>query len=206
MFVEKIILKIVGALAVMALCFTLGYAVATSNQKDKQIEVATLTQADSNQEVLASQAKSIAIEDKVAASTQKIEAIKDEVVRRVEANEPKVITKTVTVYKCPGDVNDSSTNGNDRTTVVGLSETYSPWTFDGRTVRLLNAARANDTDSATSVSNASDQTPSDVTVGKLVENDLEVVGLYHEQSERFKALQDYVKDKQDRGYMFCKKE
>lgn len=76
MFVEKIILKIVGALAVMALCFTLGYAVATSNQKDKQIEAATLTQADSNQEVLASQAKSIAIEDKVAASTQKIEQSK----------------------------------------------------------------------------------------------------------------------------------
>jgi len=75
-FVEKIILKIVGALAVMALCFTLGYAVATSNQKDKQIEAATIAQADSNNEVLASQAKSVEIEDKVAASTQKIEAIK----------------------------------------------------------------------------------------------------------------------------------
>lgn len=205
MFVEKIILKIVGALAVMALCFTLGYAVATSNQKDKQIEAATLTQADSNQEVLASQAKSIAIEDKVAASTQKIEAIKDEAVRRVEANEPKVITKTVTVYKCPGENHVSNANDGDPMPAVSI-ETSRPWYFSNGVVRLLNAARANDTDSTASSSDASDQTASDVTVGKLVENDLEVVGLYHEQSERFKALQDYVKDKQDQGYQFCKKE
>lgn len=206
MFVEKVVLKVCVALALMALCFSLGYAYATGKQKDKQIEAATIAQTDSNREVLASQAKSIVVEDKVAASTHKIEAIKREAVRQVAADEPRVITKTVTVYKCPGERNVDSTNDNVQNAVVGLSEISRPWTFGNGTVRLLNSARTNDTNSPSSSVDASDQTPSTVTVSDLVGNDLEVVSLYHDQSERFKALQDYVKDKQDQGYMFCKKQ
>lgn len=204
MFVERIILKISVTLAVMVLCFSLGYVTATEKSKDKQVKVATLTQSNSNKEVLASQAKSVAVETKVAASTQKIEAIKQEAVKRVEKTEPKVTIQTV--YRTPGE-KDGSTNDNNHDTVVGLSvETSRPWTFDNGTVRLFNAARINDTDSASSGSDASDQTASDVTVGKFAENDLEVVSLYHDQSERLKALQDYVKEKQDQGFMLCKKE
>ena len=203
MLVEKIILKVSVALAVMALCFTLGFAVANSKQKDKQIEAATITQTDSNKEVLAGQAKSVEIEDKVAASAQKIESIKQEAVRRVLVDEPKVITKTVTVYKCPGESHVSNANDGDPMPAVSV-ETSRPWSFSNGVVRLLDSARTNDTDSTASSNDASDQTTSDVTVSDLVENDLEVVGLYHDQSERFKALQDYVKDKQDQGYMFCK--
>lgn len=206
MFVEKVVLKVCVALALMALCFSLGYAYATGKQKDKQIEAATIAQTDSNREVLASQAKSIVVEDKVAASTHKIEAIKREAVGQVAADEPRVITKTVTVYKCPGERNVDSTNDNVQNAVVGLSEISRPWTFSNGTVRLLNSARTNDTNSPSSSVDASDQTPSSVTVSDLVGNDLEVVSLYHDQSERFKALQDYVKDKQDQGYMFCKKQ
>lgn len=191
-------------LAVMSLCFTLGYVVATGSQKDKQIEATTSAQADSNNEVLASQAKSIATESKVEASTQKIKAIKEEAVKRVEANEPKVITKTVTVYKCPGENYVSKSNDVDSATSAVSVETSHPWTFDSRTVRLLDSARTNDTNSTASINDASDQAPSNVTVSDLVSNDLEVVSLYHDQSTRFKALQDYVKDKQDQGFMFCK--
>lgn len=204
MFVERMVLKVSVVLAVMSLCFTLGYVVATGNQKDKQIEATTSAQAESNNEVLASQAKSIATESKVEASTQKIKAIKEEAVKRVEANEPKVITKTVTVYKCPGENHVSKSNDVDSATSAVSVETSLPWTFDSRTVRLLDSARTNDTNSTANINDASDQAPSNVTVSDLVSNDLEVVSLYHDQSTRFKALQDYVKDKQDQGFMFCK--
>lgn len=203
MMLEKIALKIVVALAAMIVCFAVGYDLGSDRQKAKQIDAVVQAQADSKNEVLASQAKSVAIESSAAASTQTIKSLSDQAVKRVENNEPKVITKTVTVYKCPGETN---VNSDDSTTELPTSvvEVSRPWTFDNGTVRLLNSARADDTDSTASVSNVADQTPTDVTVGKFVENDLEVVSLYHDQSVRFKALQDYVKEKQDEGYMFCK--
>lgn len=203
MLLKKIALKIIMALAAMIVCFAVGYDLGGDRQKAKQIDAVVQAQADSKNEALASQAKSVAIESSTAASTQTIKSLSDQAVKRVENNEPKVITKTVTVYKCPGETN---VNSNDSTTELPTSvvEISRPWTFDSGTVRLLNSARANDTDSTASVSNVADQTPTDVTVGKFVENDLEVVSLYHDQSVRFKALQDYVKEKQDEGYMFCK--
>lgn len=203
MVLEKIALKIIAALSVMIVCFTAGFFLGGDRQKAKQIDAVVQAQADSKNEVLASQDKSVAIESSAAASTQTIKSLSNEAVKRVDTNEPKVITKTVTVYKCPGETNVNS-NDSRIESPISVVEVSRPWTFDNGTVRLLNSARANDTDSTAISSNDSDQSPSDVTVGKFVENDLEVVSLYHDQSVRFKALQDYVKEKQDQGYMLCR--
>lgn len=199
--VYKIGLKVIAALVVMIVCFAYGYDVGNDRQQAKQIGGLTQAQADSK-EVLASQDKSIAIEGRVSESTQQIKAISDEAVKRVESNEPKVITKVVTKYI--GIESDSSSTSSEMPNGETVIEITRPWTFDSGTIRLLNSARANDTDSTASSINASDQTPTDITVGKFVENDLEIVSLYHNQSERYQALQDYVKEKQDEGYLFCK--
>ena len=201
MLLEKIALKALAVLAAMAVCFAVGYDLGGDKQKAKQIEAVIQTQTDSKNEVLESQAKSISVEERVTASTQKIESIKDEAVKRIEANEPKVTIKSVGVS-----TNDSNSIGEQSSGEPAVVEDTRSWTFDSGTVRLLNSARSNDTDSTASIDYATDQSPTDITIGKFVENDLEIVSLYQDQSVRFKALQDYVKEKQDQGYMFCRTE
>lgn len=202
MVLQNFAIKTLLSLAVLVAVFTIGYDLGGDRQKAKQLEAVVTSQTDSNKEVLASQAKSIEVQEQTAASSHKIEVIKDEVAKRIEPNEPKVITKIVTKYVgVPDDSSNTSSGMPNGETVI---ETSRPWTFDSGTVRLLNSARANDTDSTTDSSDGSDQAVTDITVGKFVESDLEVVSLYHDQSVRFKALQDYVKEKQDDGYMFCK--
>lgn len=202
MVLQRFAVKTLLSLAILVAVFTIGYDLGGDRQKAKQLEAVVTSQTDSNKEVLASQAKSIEVQEQTAASSHKIEAIKDEVAKRIEPNEPKVITKIVTKYVgVPDDSCNTSSGMPNGETVI---ETSRPWAFDSGTVRLLNSARANDTDSTTDSSDGSDQAVTDITVGKFVENDLEVVSLYHDQSVRLKALQDYVKEKQDDGYMFCK--
>lgn len=205
MVVEKIVLKIVSALAVMVVCFTLGYSYSQSRTKDKQIDSLTQAQADSKNEVLHSQKESIAIEGKVSESVHKIDSVSKEAVKRVESNEPKVITKVVTKYI--GIENDSFSNGGSGESPNGetVVEVARPWTFDNGTIRLLNSARLGVSTDSTSISdNASDQTASHIGVSEFVSNDLEVVSLYHEQSVKYKALQDYIQEKQNEGFEFCK--
>lgn len=205
MVVEKIVLKITSALAVMVVCFALGCSYADSRNQDKQIDELTQAQADSKDEVLKSQNESIAIEGRVSESTQRVESINKEAVKRVESNEPKVITKVVTKYI--GIENDSSSNDGFNQSPNGevVVETVRPWTFDSGTIRLLNSARLGvDTDSTASSVDASDQTTSSIGISEFVANDLDVVALYHEQSIRYKALQDYVTEKQNEGFELCK--
>ncbi|HEO0817055.1 TPA: hypothetical protein U9M35_002911 [Acinetobacter baumannii] len=203
MVVQKIAVRLLLSLAALVVAFAVGYDFGSDREKAKQISELTQAQADSNKEILKSQEESKAIEGRVGELTQKVKDISDKAVERVKANEPKVVTKVI--ERCSGDDSISNETGFSPVseTVVEVSR---PWTFDYGTVRLLNSARTNDTDSAASISNVGDQTPTDITVSDFVENDLEVVALYHEQSERYKSLQDYIKSKQDEGYMFCKVE
>lgn len=200
MIFQKLLAKVLLTIAALAVVFTIGYSIGSDHEKAKQIDGLTQAQADSNREVTKSQKESIAIESRVSESTQLIEEVKKQAVERVKANEPKVITKIVTKYV--GVPDDSSTNGNINS--ESTVETTLPWTFGNGTIRLLNTARSNDTTSTTDGDDASDQTASSVKVSDLVDNDLEVVGLYHELAERHKGLQQYLSEKQDQGYMLCK--
>lgn len=64
--------------------------------------------------------------------------------------------------------------------------------IDVGVVQLLNAARAGTDPGATSYGNAEGKASSGLTLPELLDNDLEVVGLYHELSARHNALVDYV--------------
>jgi hypothetical protein len=67
--------------------------------------------------------------------------------------------------------------------------------LDVGTVRLLNAAREGAAVDAAGSSDAALETPSAVGVGKLVDNDLDVVKLYHDLAARHDALVDAVEKK-----------
>ncbi|WP_151708790.1 hypothetical protein [Acinetobacter brisouii] len=152
-------------------------------------------------EVVESQRKSIAVEQSVVETHKRIDTISKEVVKRVEQRQPT----TVTVK--PKE-NQHGLNPNNQTLQPSAEQgsvSDAPWTFDIGTIRLLNAARDNDPNYTAAVNNDADQGASEVTVSKFAENDLEIVGQYHELAEQHKALQDYIKEKQEQGYMFCKR-
>jgi hypothetical protein len=202
MFPQLQTLKVLAVFSAMAFSGWLGYDYGTSKQIAEHTSATTVENKKLNSEALANQSKSLDAEKKVALTADHIESIKQQAVRRVEETEPKVVTKVVTKYVKVK--NDSCSN--ESNAVESNREADDTWTFDNGTVRLLNSARAINSNNSTIGDNASDQTPSRVKVSDLVKNDLEVVALYHEQSVQFKALQDYVKEKQDDGYMFCKVE
>lgn len=64
--------------------------------------------------------------------------------------------------------------------------------FDVGTVRLLNSARSNTAIDATAINNVESEGASGLTLPELLENDLEIVSLYHELAARHNALVDYV--------------
>lgn len=75
--------------------------------------------------------------------------------------------------------------------------TCSAWTLDVGTVGLLNSARAGTPIDAASLGDEASKAPSSITPADLVENDTEVVGMYHDLAKRHNALVDYVQSKID---------
>ncbi|WKZ86368.1 hypothetical protein N5B55_05280 [Ralstonia pickettii] len=67
--------------------------------------------------------------------------------------------------------------------------------FTVGTVRLLNAAREGVAVDAAAVSDGESEAPADLAVAEFVDNDLEVVRLYHELAARHDALVDAVQKK-----------
>lgn len=57
---------------------------------------------------------------------------------------------------------------------------------------MLNSARAGTLDSSAIPGDAEGKAPSSVAVTEFIDNDLEVVGIYHELAKRHDALVDYV--------------
>lgn len=135
---------------------------------------------DVNEEIKASHEKSMAVETQAEQAKKNVETIKEVVVKRVQMKEPMVCKE------------ENSNESNEL------------WTFDGATVRLLNNARRNEAVDTTTSDNATNQTATNITVSKFVENDLDVVAMYHDLAVRHKALQDYVRQQQEQGYQLCK--
>lgn len=68
------------------------------------------------------------------------------------------------------------------------------WYLDIDTVRLLDSARTKTFDSAAPVSDGKGSAASNITTAQFLDNDLQVVKLYHELATRHDALVDFVNE------------
>ena len=159
--------RLVIAVAVaLSLGFCTGYEVKGRFVKAAQFESMTEAQHQTAKDIEQSLETSSAVEKQVMDSTQKIAVIRKEVAARVQ---PKEIQNEAHLRPVCSD--------------AGL---------DVGTVRLLNAARAGTAPDATGFGDAEGKAPSGLALPELLDNDLEVIILYHELSARHDALVDYV--------------
>lgn len=170
--------------------FWLGVKHEAHNQALKQIDVVVKTQVASAQEARKSVQISANVERQAATSIQNTQSIAKLATARISAQQQLVCKQ-------------EKASGNEYNPISTSIYKLDPWTFDVGTVRLLNAARSNDTFDATSLGDVANQAPSSVGVTEFVENDLTVVGMYHDLAIRHAALQDYVTQKQDQNYALC---
>lgn len=150
----------------LSLGFCTGYATKAKFVKADQFESVTEAQHQTAKDIEQSLETSSAVEKQVTDSTNKIAVIRKRVAAHVQPPETS---------------NEAHLRQDCRD--VGL---------DVGTVQLLNAARAGTEAGSTSFGNAEGKTPSGLAMPELLDNDLEVVTLYHELSARHNALVDYV--------------
>jgi hypothetical protein len=150
----------------LSLGFCTGYMTKGKFVKAAQFESVTEAQHQTAKDIEQSLEQSSAVEAKVTDSTTKIAVIRKEVTARVQPKETHNEANLRPV--CPS---------------LGL---------DVGTVRLLNAARAGTSPDATGFGDAEGKAPSGLALPELLDNDLEVIVLYHELSARHDALVDYV--------------
>lgn len=185
----KALLVALLLIIVGAWCYLLGSNNAKQDFMAKQANVVIQSQSNAQAEVKASLEKSVALDKSLRTTTQFMDQISKQAVARVEATQPR------SQNDCPAQVWSG---------IKLDTQGYNPWAFDNATVGLLNAARLNDPNHAAVVSDGQGEQPSTVTVSQLVENDLEVVKEYHVVAERHSSLVDYIQEKINDGYLFCK--
>lgn len=149
----------------LAVGFSTGFYTKGRFVQASQLEAAIDAQGQTATEIAESTQASVVLEDSIAVSNKRIATIRKKVAQtQKEANEANL--KTPGAPAC---------------------------VVDGASVRLLNAARESQPDDrAAGSSDAEGQIPAPVAVSALIDNDLEVVGLYHELAKRHDTLVEYV--------------
>lgn len=167
-------LKNIAIAIVLALVvgFTTGFYVKGKFVKADQIDAVTETQREITANIQQSLKTSIAVEEKVAASTQNMQTIRKQVAKRISKHQ-ETISETQPEAQIFFNVRDR-------------------WTLDVGTVWLLNVARENVPFDTARLLDGASQAPSQIGAADFIDNDLEVVQLYHELAARHDALVDYV--------------
>lgn len=192
-----------AAVIAAALAYALGYSVggAQADQRHAQkfMEAAAASQQAANTQATSSANTSAAVDAQQAASALSINTISEEVSKRLEQQEPKIIYRTKVVNQCADDDVPSTRPQPDQ-----FDDVAAPWRFDTGTVRLLNAARLGLSAESTSVSDGQgDDTPSTVGVGEFAENDLQVVERYHALKIKHDALVGWVDQLKEQNLGLC---
>lgn len=151
----------------LAIGFCAGWYVDQQFVKADQLEAATEAQIQTTTEVKESLETSLDVEEKVAASDKQVSKIRSQVAAHLK--------KEVT--------NEQSKEGCNSNEPV----------IDGRTVFLLNSARSGIGIDTTGDGDGEVKTAAPVGLSELIDNDLEVVQLYRELSQRHDSLVDWVK-------------
>lgn len=148
--------------------FTCGYFVKGEFVKAENFDAAAKAQSQATIDIQQSLNESLAIEKKAAASSRKIDsarAIASQHFLEIESRDAQVLHSVSTDCRPVLDVG---------------------------TVRLLNDAREGAASDPAIFSDGASQAPSDVGQAELIDNDLQVIGLYHELAIKHDALVDYV--------------
>lgn len=182
---------------IAALSGGIGYVrgVTDTNQAqfEKFKEAAAASQQAANTQANESAAASALVDKQQAASTNSINTISDEVSKRLEKQEPKIIYRTKVVNQCAKDDQEPSSARPQSNFSVPGDDAGGPWRFDSGTVRLLNSARLGVSVEPATVGNGQgDDEPSTVGIGEFASNDLQVVARYHALKIKHDALVDWV--------------
>lgn len=169
---------------VAALSTAVGFMVGAWTQKQfmkaDQLDAVVESQREVAVDLRDSLKASVAIEERITASTQNVQAVRKEVAKRVvppPAPQPQPVAETTRENLPEAHANLRPRNH---------------WTLDVGTVWMLDSAREGLPFDATRLRDGASQAPSEVGVTELIDNDLEIVQLYHELAERHNALVDYV--------------
>ena len=205
---KKTLTLTAGAALIAALCGGLGYlrGVSDTNQAqfEKFKEAAAASQQAANTQANESAAASALVDKQQAASTNSINTISDEVSKRLEKQEPKIIYRTKVVNQCANDDKEPDAARPESNLTVPSDDAGSPWRFDSGTVRLLNTARLGlSVESATLGHAEGDSAASSVGVGEFASNDLQVVARYHALKIKHDALVDWVDRLKKRNLGLC---
>ncbi len=154
---------------VAGLAFLGGRHFESAQVARQQLDAAIRIQDSIQQEAALSVAKSEQVDQRIAASSQRVRKAQSAVRERL--SQPQEPT-----------ANDAHPSPD------------SSWQLDVGTVGLLNAARANTDPDTAGLGDAESQAPSGIGAEEFIDNDLEIVRLYHELAERHNALVDYVEE------------
>lgn len=187
--------------AVGIVSFLWGAGTTETKWQKKFMDAAAASQQAANQQAIESAKASAEVDKKQAASAQSIKTISEEVSKRLEQQEPKIIYRTKVVNQCAKDDSDLSTT---RPESNQSDDAVAPWRFDAGTVRLLNAARLGLSIESANVGNGEgDSAPSTVGIGEFATNDLEIVARYHTLKAKHDALVDWVERLKEQNIGLC---
>ncbi|MCL2874794.1 MAG: hypothetical protein FWF12_00570 [Betaproteobacteria bacterium] len=160
----------VVAAAALAVGFTVGYATKGKFVKADQLETIVGARSETAADIRESLKVSVATEQEVTNSNQRVTDIRKAVAARVQPQpQPQEMPNEAQLrLACRDDGID-----------IG-------------TVRLLNSARSGFPISPASFGDGASEAPSGIGLPELLDNDLEIVQLYHELAIRHDALVDYV--------------
>jgi hypothetical protein len=156
--------------------FCAGYYTKARFAKADQLDAVVESQREVAVDLRDSLKQSVAVEEKITASTQAVQEVRKQVVKRVKPPTQK-----------PAEKPDA-----DRPEAFANLRVRDDWTLDLGTVWMLDSAREGLPFDPTRLRDGAGEASSDVGVPELIDNDLEVVQQYHELAERHNALVDYV--------------
>ena len=162
------------AIALMVGYFA-GYYTKGQFVKADQLDAATDAQHQTAVDIQESLKTSLAVDADVAASNQKVETVRKAVAARIKQKEIK---------------NEANLHGE----CLSLNDICPGCRFslDVGTVRLLNSARAGTAPDTTGLGDGESETPSEIGEAEFIDNDLQVVQMYHELATKHNALVDWV--------------
>jgi hypothetical protein len=182
--IQAILIAIVVSLSVG---FGTGFYTERQFTKAGMVSAVIKVQKANATEVKKSAEASTAVEAKVSESIQKVESIRKDMTDHFKLKEK------VKYEQSPIKQSVDAKSVSDLAALPEPVEKVScDWNLDVGTVGMLNSARAGSSIDPASVSDAASQAPSSVGVEAFIDNDLQVIEMYHDLATRHDALVDYV--------------